>query len=427
MGDKALAEAQPLTAELTVPGELTLVSGPTGSGKTTLLSRALRDWRAAHPARWPGAVLLGQNPATQLVAETVEEEIAFALVAAQMPDADIARRTARALATFGLDDRAKARTDALSMGWKCRTLLGALHALEPDALFLDEPYAQLDDSGRRRLDAAITEWLGQGRAVVVSAAEALETEGGLPSGRTRVLHATTGLRPEPDLVAGFCKRWTDYAPVASAGPAVELVSFTAGYEDTASVLRNIDLVLPPGSITAVSGANGCGKSTLLRAVAGDMPTLSGTRRILGRDMAGAGNLARETALVLQDPELRLTGRTVRGEIEVASAIPKPGAETCLRIFGLSQFAEQAALTLSHGQKQALVLACAVASMPRLLLLDEAFCGLDAGAMASILSALRRIVHRTGLTVIAVTHDPQWPVPDFADRHLRMSDGKLIDV
>ncbi|MCA0947014.1 ATP-binding cassette domain-containing protein [Salipiger pacificus] len=413
-----------MTPELAVRGELTLVSGPTGAGKTTLLRNALRTWRAAHPGGWPGAVLLGQNPATQLVADTVEEEVAFALVAAQVPQAEVARRTARALAVFGLADLARTRTEALSMGWKCRTLLAALHALEAEALFLDEPYAQLDADGQTRLDAAIEDWLARGCAVTVSADRTPETIAGLCAFRRHDVHPETGLRPEPGLVGAFCDTWAREAPPLPGPAAVELRSFAAGHEGAGPVLRDIDLALPTGTITLVSGANGSGKSTLLRAVAGDFPVGSGRRRLFGRTDAG---LAPDTELVLQDPELHLTGRSVRGEIAAASVLRQGGAEICLRVFGLADFAERAALTLSHGQKQALVLACAMASSPRLLLLDEAFCGLDACALEGILGILREIVRSTGLTVLAVTHDPGADILNFADAHLRLAGGHLVEA
>uniref|UniRef100_A0A2A3JRB0 AAA+ ATPase domain-containing protein n=1 Tax=Alloyangia mangrovi TaxID=1779329 RepID=A0A2A3JRB0_9RHOB len=256
LGDETLAEAQALTPELAVRGELTLVSGPTGAGKTTLLRNALRTWRAAHPGGWPGAVLLGQNPATQLVADTVEEEVAFALVAAQVPQAEVARRTARALAVFGLADLARTRTEALSMGWKCRTLLAALHALEAEALFLDEPYAQLDADGQTRLDAAIEDWLARGCAVTVSADRTPETIAGLSAFRRHDVHPETGLRPEPGLAGAFCDTWAREAPPLPGPAAVELRSFAAGHEGAGPVLRDIDLALPTGTITLVSGANG---------------------------------------------------------------------------------------------------------------------------------------------------------------------------
>jgi len=148
-------------------GERLLVAGPSGSGKSTLL-RCLdglvphfhggtlagrlrvagRDPVAAAPAGMASAVgLVFQDPEAQLVAQRVEDEVAFALENHGLPPAEIGRRVGETLERLGVEALARRRVDTLSGGERQRVALAAALALRPLLVALDEPTSQLDPGG----------------------------------------------------------------------------------------------------------------------------------------------------------------------------------------------------------------------------------------------------------------------------------------
>ena len=148
-------------------GERLLVAGPSGSGKSTLLrcldglvphfhggtlAGRLRvaglDPVAAAPAGMAAAVgMVFQDPEAQVIAQRVEDEVAFALENHGLPPAEIGRRVGETLERLGAAALARRRVDTLSGGERQRVALAAALALRPPLVALDEPTSQLDPGG----------------------------------------------------------------------------------------------------------------------------------------------------------------------------------------------------------------------------------------------------------------------------------------
>ncbi|MFF0017606.1 ATP-binding cassette domain-containing protein [Streptomyces sp. NPDC005374] len=166
------------------------------------------------------------------------------------------------------------------------------------------------------------------------------------------------------------------------------------------VLRDVHLELPPGRLVRAQGANGGGKSTLLRVVAGAARPDRG--QVLGRPAHTAYVPERfPPALPFTALEyLRLMGR-VHG---------LPGAETerrgaeLLARFGAREHAGRPLAGLSKGTCQKVAVVQALLAEPDLLVLDEAWTGLDAGSRAALDEAVEQRLAQ-GSTVVFVDHDP----------------------
>jgi ABC-2 type transport system ATP-binding protein len=165
------------------------------------------------------------------------------------------------------------------------------------------------------------------------------------------------------------------------------------------VLRGVDLDLPPRAVVRVQGINGSGKSTLLRLVAGiDRPT---TGRVTGRP---------RTAYVPERFPVSLpfsaTGYLVHlGRIHgLGRAVAEARAAEWLERFGAAGHARTAMSELSKGTSQKVAVAQALLAEPELLVLDEAWTGLDTGARAELDRAVAERVAAGG-TVVFVDHDP----------------------
>ncbi|WP_229840449.1 ABC transporter ATP-binding protein [Streptomyces brasiliensis] len=166
------------------------------------------------------------------------------------------------------------------------------------------------------------------------------------------------------------------------------------------VLRGVDLTVTPGTLTRVEGANGTGKSTLLRLLAGiDAPTEG---RVTGRPRTAYVPERFPAALPFTASGYLTHLGTVHGLSRRTAA---RAAGEWLERFGASAYAGTPLAQLSKGSSQKVAVAQALLAEPELLVLDEAWTGLDTGARAEL---ERAVAERTsaGGAVVFVDHDPR---------------------
>jgi iron(III) transport system ATP-binding protein len=184
------------------------------------------------------------------------------------------------------------------------------------------------------------------------------------------------------------------------------------YGDRA-VLREVDLVVPEGTLTAILGASGSGKTTLLRLIIGFIAPDRGTIEVDGSVVAAAGGVhvapdKREIGYVAQEGAL-FPHLTVAEN--VAFGLPRGERKSGLRtndaldLVGLdSGYAARRPHELSGGEQRRVGLARALAPKPRVVLLDEPFSGLDAHLRAETREAVTSALAAEGTTAVLVTHD-----------------------
>jgi branched-chain amino acid transport system ATP-binding protein len=173
--------------------------------------------------------------------------------------------------------------------------------------------------------------------------------------------------------------------------ALEVTGVRAGYMGT-TVLHGIDLRVPAGAAVALLGANGAGKSTLLKAVAGLIPTTTGTIRLGSDDLTGQSADARARAGVCLLPEGRGIFRNLTVRQNLAMFVGGRGVgravETVARHFPrLTERMSQLAGTLSGGEQQMLSLSRALCTDPAIVLADELSVGLAPVIVDDILETI----------------------------------------
>lgn len=112
--------------------------------------------------------LVMQDPDDQLFAATVAEDVSFGPANMGLPEAEIRRRVASALAAMGISDLAETPTHRMSFGQKKRAAIAGVIAMEPRVLLLDEPTAGLDPRGVEELMATLDQLNGRGTAIVIA-------------------------------------------------------------------------------------------------------------------------------------------------------------------------------------------------------------------------------------------------------------------
>ncbi|MFB6578943.1 MULTISPECIES: ATP-binding cassette domain-containing protein [unclassified Streptomyces] len=187
------------------------------------------------------------------------------------------------------------------------------------------------------------------------------------------------------------------------------------------VLRGITLELPRGALVRIEGGNGGGKSTLLRLVAGIEAPTEG--RVTGRP-ARTGYVPERfpAALPLTAADYLTRLGRVHG-LPPAEAARR--AADRLERFGAAAYARTPMAELSKGSSQKVAVAQALLAEPGLLVLDEAWTGLDGSARTEL---DRAVAERTaaGGTVVFVDHDPR-RLAGAADAHYRVEGGALVPV
>jgi NitT/TauT family transport system ATP-binding protein len=172
------------------------------------------------------------------------------------------------------------------------------------------------------------------------------------------------------------------------------------------VLYDIDMAVQRGEFVSVIGPSGCGKSTLLKVVAGLTPKTSGEIRLEALTQRSARSLV---SFVFQDATL-LPWRTVERNVALGlelegksrDEVGKAVAEM-LELVGLAKVGKQYPRELSGGMKMRVSIARALATRPRLLLMDEPFAALDEMTRDRMNEELLRLREEQNWTVMFVTH------------------------
>jgi len=195
----------------------------------------------------------------------------------------------------------------------------------------------------------------------------------------------------------------------SAGSAVPQIEFTGvakRYGDGRVVLNALNISVSKGEFISFLGPSGCGKTTILKLISGLTTPSEGTIRIDGMTPAGA----RETvSYIFQDPTL-LPWRTVTQNIGlglelegVASPMRAKKVVELLELVGLAHVAKAYPRELSGGMKMRVSIARALATNPRLLLMDEPFAALDEMSRDRLNEEVLRLRAEQGWTGVFVTH------------------------
>jgi len=202
-----------------------------------------------------------------------------------------------------------------------------------------------------------------------------------------------------------------------------------GVQRLTRALDSLSFNVEKGEIIALAGASGCGKTTALRIIMGLESASSGSVKVAGRQINGCGF---DRGMVFQHAELlpwRSAIENVKFGLEMKNLPQKEvdeRAEHFINLVGLSHAKDHRPHQLSGGMKQRVGIARALAIDPEVLLMDEPFGALDSQTRETLQMELLDIHHRTGKTVIFVTHDLDEAVL-LADRVVVMVGGHLREI
>ncbi len=471
--------------DLTVEeGELALVVGATGSGKSTLL-RSVNglvphftgghvegfvrvdglDPRTHPPRELAETVgVVGQDPLSGFVTDTVEEELAYGMEQVAIPAATMRRRVEEVLDLLGIAPLRRRALRTLSGGEQQRVAIGAVLTMHPRVLVLDEPTSALDPAAAEEALSAVLRLVHDVGVTALAAEHRLErvveyadgmvvvAHGAVTAGAPRDVLRTSPVAP-PVVELGRLAGWeplplsvrdarraatawraapvqTPPVPATPGDPTDGVVArgVVVRYGDAVAV-RGVDLAAAPGEMVALMGRNGSGKSSLLWALAGAGRRSGGTVRVAGADLAALSrrDAVRRVSLVPQQATDLLCLDRVDAELAAADAASQrsPGTARGLldRLSGGPVPGHAHPRDLSEGQRLALVLAVQLVTEPVVVLLDEPTRGLDYGAKARLRDVLAELAGG-GRAVVVATHDVEFAA-QAASRVVVLADGEVV--
>jgi zinc/manganese transport system ATP-binding protein len=195
------------------------------------------------------------------------------------------------------------------------------------------------------------------------------------------------------------------------------------------ILRDVSLTIEPGEFTGLIGPNGAGKTTLLRVILGLQPVSTGSV-VLGDLARGAGiGYVPQKLAIEPDTPLRVRDVVSLGidghklGIRLPSRARREQVSQMLAAVGAERYADARVGELSGGEQQRVMIAHAMISRPRLLLLDEPLANLDISSEQGIVSVLAKLAKSEGVAVLLSAHDMN-PLMPVMDRIVYVAGGRV---
>jgi energy-coupling factor transporter ATP-binding protein EcfA2 len=448
-------------------------SGGRVGGDVRVAGRSTRDERPRDLADQVGFV--GQVPTASFVTDSVEEELAYTMENLGIGATAMRRRIEDVLDLLSLHEVRYRPVRSLSGGQQQRVAIGAVLTASPQVLVLDEPTSALDPAAAEEVLSALARLVHDVGLTVLVAEHRLERvlpfadrvvtvpgDGGAVVAATPA-DAMVGAPVAPPIVhLGRLAGWSPLPlsvrdarrlagplrarlaagavtspaapsvggemPPRSPLPVVATARRLRATYGSIVALRDVEVDLRPGEVTALMGRNGSGKSTLLAHLAGARRPDAGDVRILGKrpDRLDPRRLIRHVGLLPQDPALLLWATTVAEECASADhdAGLTPGTtETVVTGLAGRLDPQRHPRDLSEGQRLGLALGIVLAPAPPVVLLDEPTRGLDYGAKDRLAGSLRALA-ASGHAVVLATHDVEL-VAAVADRVVLLADGEVV--
>lgn len=465
-------------------GEFIALLGRNGSGKTTfskLLNAILRPSEGTVTVDEMGTKdadklyeirqrvgMVFQNPDNQMVAASVEEEVAFGPENLGMESETIVSRVKQALEQVRMWKRRKTAPNHLSGGQKQRIAIAGILAMHPDYIVLDEPTAMLDPKGRKEVMESLQRLNREQEMTVILITHDMEEAAlasriilladgqvrfdGTPEdffGRDALLvemgmEAPLSYRVRKIVECKECENTekktghlTD-VPKDQALLSLQHVSYIyspgTAYEKVA--LDDVSLSLGKGEIVGLAGHTGSGKSTMIQLLNGLLKPTRGTVTFEGKDIHAkgySGNYLRSrVGMVFQYPEHQMICDTVWEDVSfgpkrqgLSEAECQTRIQEALAFVGLPEkYYEANPLQLSGGQKRRVAIAGVLAMQPEYIILDEPAAGLDAEGKQEIFDRIRRMSREQGIGVLLISHSME-DLAEYADRMIVLDDGKKI--
>lgn len=458
-------------------GEFIGIMGPTGAGKSTLchcmngliplrtrgwikgevlvFGQNSREMKMTELGQRIGLVF--QDPETQFIMMSIEDEIALGLETLGLSREEIRERITWALDLVDLKGYEQKAPEELSGGQKQRVAIASIMAMRPEIIILDEPTSDLDPLGkgeifellekiRDKFELTIilvsheTKKIVQfcDRVVLIDGGE-IQFDGKAENylQNEQMLEDAGICIPSKisfDLEASSHQVSQKIESSISKKSVIEIQNLSYTYPNMTQALKNVNLTIYEGDFIAVIGKNGSGKTTLIKHFNGLLKPQEGKVLLKEKTIMDYSipQIAKNIGYCYQNPDHQLFKNTIKEEIEFGlrnlkfeEKEIKKRYKNIVDLLDLEKFAEAYASTfyLSKGIRQRLALASVLVLEPETLIIDEPATGQDYKLIGSFMKILENL-NRKNKTIIIVTHNP-FIITHYSKEVVILNEGKLI--
>lgn len=216
---------------------------------------------------------------------------------------------------------------------------------------------------------------------------------------------------------------------------VEIKNISFRYKNSKEdTIKDFSVKINKGDIVSILGESGSGKSTVLRILSGlespdngiikiDGETIVDDKTFILPEKRGVGMVFQDYALF---PHMTVAENVKFGLNKMDRKERNKRLKEVLTLVNLEDYRDRYPYELSGGQQQRVALARALAPKPSIMLLDEPFSNLDANLQSKIREELKKILKKTGITSIFVTHDKEDSM-SIADKVVILKDGDIVQT
>ncbi|MFX1326542.1 MAG: ABC transporter ATP-binding protein [Promethearchaeota archaeon] len=457
-------------------GDFVGVMGPTGAGKSTLcfcinglIPLRTRGWikgtveifgkntRTAKMHELGTRIgLIFQDPETQFIMMTVEDEIAIGLETLGLERNDIKERIEWALRLVGLEGYEEKSPDELSGGQKQRIAIASIMAMRPEILILDEPTSDLDPQGKQEIFEVLESIRKEfdltiilvshdtkkviefcNRIILIDDGEIkLDESTSQLSYHIKLLNELGIYHPTDalDYQESLEQKIESKLEISKKNPIIDINNLSFSYPNQTQALKNINLKIFSSDFIAIIGKNGSGKTTLIKHFNGLLKPQQGNVQLKNKSINeySISKISQIIGYCYQNPDHQLFKNTIREEIEFGLKNLKfhereieRRYNEIIELLDLKKFEEiyKSTFYLSKGIRQRLALASVLVLKPEILIIDEPTTGQDYRMIEEFMKILKNL-HENNSTIIIVTHDPR-VIAKYSKEVIILDNGYLI--
>lgn len=432
--------------------ETIAIVGPSGGGKSTFLKILKGIIPEYSSGQLTGEILfndkpltgkpfqenlksilyLFQNPFSQLIYPTTEEEFFFSMENFNFSREEMIQKKNELENQFKLKKIWGKKTNQLSNGECQRLVLSSLLSINPEVLLLDEPTAFLDPEGRAEFYEFLMSVKGKRQLIIVD--HHLEEIAPLvdrvievtSEGLVREIAKSDFLKNEEIKNQEINLSELDFLKTSQLKLRIQNLNFS--YEKNEKLLQNIDAEFLRGEIVAIKGKNGIGKSTLIKLMAGVLKPKGGHVVLTtGNKTLKDLKVFSQTGFVFQNPESHFFFDTIEEELRQSFKHLESNElkDQIIKSFFHDIDLQKSPFLLSEGEKRRLSILMSVFLKKEILFLDEPTFGQDKRSKSQIVSLMKEF-KKQGIIQIIISHDEDF-ISRVADRVFVLGSDGLKEV